>query len=489
MNTLKSIYQTSLALLTDLYQLTMAYGYWKKGMAEKEAVFHLFFRHNPFKGGYTVCAGLATAIEYLSTLKFTDDDIEYLASLQGADEQPLFEKAFLEYLKNLTFSCDVDAIEEGTVVFPQEPLLRVKGSLLQCQLLETTLLNIINFQTLIATRASRICYAAKGEPVLEFGLRRAQGFDGGIAASRAAYLGGCAATSNVLAGKLYGIPVRGTHAHSWIMSFDNELDAFKTYAEALPNNSIFLVDTYNTLEGVKHAISIGRELVQRGHQFAGVRLDSGDLAYLSIEARKLLDAAGFTDAVIVGSNDLDEHIIASLKEQGAKINVWGVGTRLATSYEQPALDGIYKMGAIRKPKGIWEYKIKLSEQAVKITTPGLLRVRRFIDKGKAIADAIYDEYLGLTANAMIIDPSDITRRKKIPQNAESKELLVPVFRKGQLVYQIPPLNESRQKVFAELTQFHDTIRRFLNPHAYPVGLEAQLHELKTQLILRERGVG
>lgn len=488
MSTLKKIYNTSLTLLTDLYQISMAYGYWKEGVADKEAVFHLFFRHNPFKGGYTICAGLATAIEYLADLTFSDEDIAYLTGLVGTDNKPLFEQVFLDYLKTLRFDFDVDAIEEGTVVFPQEPLLRVKGSLLQCQLLETTLLNIINFQTLIATRAARICYAAKGEPVLEFGLRRAQGFDGGIAASRAAYLGGCAATSNVLAGKLYNIPVRGTHAHSWIMSFDSELDAFRAYAHALPNNSIFLVDTYNSIEGTKHAIEIGKELKQRGHHFAGIRLDSGDLAYLSIEARKLLDAAGFYDAVIVGSSDLDEHIIESLKAQGAKINVWGVGTKLATAYEQPALDGIYKLGAIRKPKGIWEYKIKLSELAIKVTTPGLLRVRRFIDKGRAIADAIYDENFGIQPNTYIIDPRDLTRRKRVPKNAESVELLVPIFRQGKLVYQPPALQQSRERAINQLQQFHDTILRFLNPHEYPVGLEQQLHELKTQLILQAREI-
>ena len=488
MNTLRAIYKTSLALLTDLYQITMAYGYWKQGLAEHEAVFHLFFRSNPFKGGYAICAGLATAIEYLQDLAFSDDDIEYLASLTGSDEKPLFETAFLDYLKGLSFSFDVDAIEEGTVVFPQEPLLRIKGPLLQCQLLETTLLNIINFQTLIATRAARICYAAKGEPVLEFGLRRAQGFDGGLAASRAAYLGGCAATSNVLAGKLYHIPVRGTHAHSWIMSFDNELDAFKAYADALPNNSIFLVDTYNSIEGTKHAIQIGELLKRRGHSLAGIRLDSGDLAYLSIEARRLLDEAGFHDTAILASNDLDEHIIADLKAQGAKINVWGVGTRLATAFEQPALNGIYKLGALRKPKGLWEYKIKLSEQAIKVTTPGLLRVRRFIDKGRAIADAIYDENLGLKANAFIVDPRDITRRKRLPKHAEDIELLVPIFRQGKRVYQPPTLQQSREKALNELQRFHITTLRFLNPHEYPVGLEEQLHELKTQLILQARDI-
>ena len=319
------------ALLTDLYQLTMACGYWKSGRAEREAVFHLFFRHSPFQCGFTLTAGLAPTIEFLQSFRFTKDDLAFLSTLRGNDDQPLFDRGFLDYLETLRFSCDVDAIPEGTAVFPQEPLLRIQGPILQCQLFETALLNPINFQWLIATKAARVCLAARGEPVLEFGLRRAQGVDGALAASRAAYIGGCAATSNVLAAKLYGIPVRGTHAHSWVMSFDDEREAFRAYAEAMPNNCVFLVDTYNTLEGVRRAVEVGRLLRERGHEMVGIRLDSGDLAWLSVEARKILDAAGFPNAVIVASNDLDEHIIASLKEQGAMINVWGVGTKLVTA--------------------------------------------------------------------------------------------------------------------------------------------------------------
>src|SRR5213593_1299903 len=304
------------ALLTDLYQLTMAYGYWKSGRAEREAVFHLFFRHSPFQCGFTLTAGLAPTIEFLQAFQFTENDLAFLGTLRGNDDEKLFDRGFLDYLGTLRFSCDVDAIPEGTVVFPQEPLLRIQGPILQCQLFETALLNLINFQSLIATKAARVCLAARGEPVLEFGLRRAQGVDGALTASRSAYIGGCAATSNVLAGKLYGIPVRGTHAHSWVMSFDDEREAFRAYAEAMPNNCVFLVDTYDSLEGVRRAIEVGRTLRQRGHEIAGIRLDSGDLAYLSIEARRMLDAAGFEKATIVASNDLDEHIITSLKQQG-----------------------------------------------------------------------------------------------------------------------------------------------------------------------------
>jgi len=356
----------------------MAYGYWKLGRTQDEAVFNLFFRTQPFKGGYTIACGLEYVIDFLEDFKFQDDDIKYLAELKGNDGKALFEPAFLDYLKNLQLNLDIDAIEEGIVVFPQEPLLRVRGPIIQCQLIETPLLNIINFQTLIATKAARVCQAAKGEPVLEFGLRRAQGIDGALTASRAAYIGGCAATSNVLAGKLFGIPVKGTHSHSWVMSFDTEQQAFDAYAEAMPNNCVFLVDTYDTLEGVKKAIETGKQLRAQGHEMVGIRLDSGDLAYLSIEARKLLDNNGFEKAYIVASNELDENVIENLKQQGATIAVWGVGTKLVTAYDHAALNGIYKLAAIRKPKQEWEYKIKLSEEFAKINIPGLLNVRRFM---------------------------------------------------------------------------------------------------------------
>src|SRR6266850_4220053 len=293
------LYRSSLALLTDLYQLTMAYGYWKSGVQDKEAVFHLSFRKNPFEGGFSIACGLAYAVDFASHFRFTADDVAYLAELQGNDGKALFDREFLDYLQSMRFSCHMDAIPEGTVVFPHEPLVRVQGPLIQCQLLETPLLNIINFQTLIATKAARVCLAAKGAPVLEFGLRRAHGQDGALAATRAAYIGGCAATSNVLAGKVFGIPVRGTHAHSWVMSFPSEPEAFAAFAATLPGNTIFLVDTYDTLTGVRNAIEIGRALRLQGHDLMGIRLDSGDLAYLSIQARRLLNEAGFEKTQIL----------------------------------------------------------------------------------------------------------------------------------------------------------------------------------------------
>ncbi len=308
---------------------------------------------------------------------------------------------------------DVYAVPEGTVVFPQEPLLRVDGPVVPCMLLETALLAVVNFQTLVATKAARVCLAAQGDPVLEFGLRRAQGIDGGLAASRAAYVGGCAATSNTLAGRLYGIPVKGTHAHSWVMLHDSEEEAFMEYARALPANCVFLVDTYGTLDGVRHAIQAGRWLRERGHEMVGIRLDSGDLAWLSIRARALLDEAGFPGAAILASNELDEIIIQSLKEQGARIAVWGVGTRLVTGQDDGALGGVYKLGAVRAgPDAPWERRVKVSEQASKTTIPGLLEVRRFETAEGFLADVIYDALLGLPEAPVMVDPLDLTRRRR-----------------------------------------------------------------------------
>lgn len=481
-----ALYAASRSLLTDLYQLTMAYGYWKHGHADREAVFHLNFRKNPFKGGYAIACGLEAVIEYLENFQLDEADLKYLGTLTGADGKPLFEDGFIQYLREMRFSCDVDAIPEGTVVFPHEPLLRVRGPLLQAQIIETPLLTLINFQTLIATKSARVCAAAEGDSVLEFGLRRAQGVDGGLSASRAAYVGGVSATSNVLAGRLFGIPMRGTHAHSWVMSFDEELEAFERYAEALPNNCIFLVDTYNTLQGVRHACEVGEKLRRRGHRLLGIRLDSGDLAYLSIEARRILDENGFQDAAIVASNDLDEYLIQDLKRQGAQISIWGVGTNLVTAFDQPALGGVYKLTALRKPDGHWDYKVKLSEQAVKISNPGILQVRRYFNGDEAVADAIFDLEKHPEGNFTIVDPMDQTRRKQV-HGLTSKDLLTPIFRAGQRVYNLPSLKEIQNGTRQSLDQFHAGIKRFANPHQYPVGLEQSLYDLKTQLIMKARG--
>ncbi len=473
-------------LLTDLYQLTMACGYWRAGIARHEAVFHLVFRKSPFGGGYTVAGGLGTVVEQLRSLRYEPAELAYLRGLCGNDGQPLFDHAFIGELARWELACDVDAAPEGTLVFPHQPLLRVQGPLWQAQLVETLLLNTINFQSLVATKAARVCQSAAGEPVLEFGLRRAQGPDGALAASRAAYLGGCTATSNVLAGHLYGIPVRGTHAHSWVMAFESELAAFDAYAGALPNNVVFLVDTYDTLAGVRHAVEAGQRLRERGFRLAGIRLDSGDLAYLSIEARKILDAAGFQDTAILATNDLNEHLIASLKAQGAKINTWAVGTQLVTAYDQPALGGVYKLSALRPDAGSpWQGKIKLSEQTVKVSTPGILQVRRFRRGDEWLGDMLYD--VAAEPGRVIVDPADPGRRKRVAETAGYQDLLVPVLRGGQLVYQVPPLAQSRAWVGEQLATLHPGIKRFLNPHAYPAGLSEHLHESKLRAIQEARG--
>jgi nicotinate phosphoribosyltransferase len=383
--------------------------------------------------------------------------------------------------------CDVDAVPEGTAVFPNEPLLRVKGPLVQAQLLESALLNILNFQTLIATKAARVVMAAAGDQVIEFGLRRAQGIDGALSAARAAYIGGCQATSNILAGRIFGIPVKGTIAHSWIMCFDDELTAFRTFAQAMPNNCIFLVDTYDSLQGVRNAVVIGQELRREGHEMIGIRLDSGDLAWLSIQAREILDDAGFRNAVILASNDLDENIIVSLKEQGAKIDAWGVGTRLVTAHDDPALGGVYKLSGIRRAGGPWEPKIKLSEQAVKISNPGVLQARRYRRDGEYSGDVIFDEEHPISGDCTMVDPFDVTRRKIIPKDAACEDLLVPIFRRGQKIYQSPSLAIIRQRTGQQLAAFHSGIKRFVNPHQYPVGLELALNERKQKLILEARG--
>ncbi len=481
MTTLTQLYRPSLALLTDLYQLTMARGYWSLGLAEREAVFHLFFRKNPFRGGYAISCGLAAAADYLAALRFDDDDLRVLSELTGNDGGPLFPPGFLSYLSDMEFSCDIDAMPEGTVAFPHEPLIRVKGPLLQAQLVETALLNIVNFQTLIATKSSRICRAAAGDAVLEFGLRRAQGIDGGLAASRAAYVGGCAGTSNVWAAKLYGIPVKGTHAHSWVLVFDGEVEAFEAYASALPNNCVFLVDTYDTIEGVHRAVAVGRALRARGFEMVGVRLDSGDLSALSKGARQILDDAGFPDAAVVASNDLDEHRITALKADGAPIGVWGVGTRLVTAHDQPALGGVYKLSAIRDEDGAWQYRVKLSEQPIKVSNPGVLQVRRFTDAaGRWLGDAIYDEDTG--PGTTLIDPMTGQTLAELPTDAAGADLLQPIFRGGQRVGAMESLTEIRTKAAAQIAAMPPEVARLSEPAHYPVGLEPRLQALKLALM-------
>ncbi len=485
MSRLSELYRPSLALLTDLYELTMASAAWKSGLAGTEASFVLSFRKNPFRGGFAVAAGLESGIDLVERFRLDGQDLDYLSGLADAGGAPLFERSFLDHLSSLRLEVDVDAVPEGTPVFPWEPLVRVTGPVIPCMLLETALLAVVNFQTLVATKAARVCLAARGEPVLEFGLRRAHGIDGGLSAARAAYVGGAAATSNALAGRLYGIPVRGTHAHSWVMLFDSEPEAFQAYARAMPGNCVLLVDTYDTLEGVGHAIEVGRWLREQGSDLAGIRLDSGDLAWLSQQARQMLDEAGFQKTAIVGSNELDELVIDSLKEQGATISVWGVGTRLVTGADDGALGGVYKLTATRRPGEPWKHRLKLSEQAAKVSVPGRLQVRRFEGPEGHAADAIWDELTGIAEEPVIVDPLDHTRRRQLWAGPR-EDLLRPIFRRGQLVYERPPLDAIRERTLRELSRLHRGIKRFVNPHQYPVGLEERLFDLRTRLVLEAR---
>ena len=476
----------SFTLLTDQYQLTMAYGYWKSGMAERRAEFHMFYRKNPFHGGFVVFAGLGTLLDFLREFRFSRGDLDYLASLQDRVGQPLFAEDFLRYLESMRFSCDVIAAPEGTIVFPNEPLLCVQGPILQAQILETLLLNTLNFQSLVATKAARICIAAKGDPVVDFGLRRAQGL-GGLAASRASVIGGCVGTSNVMAGKLLGIPVLGTHAHSWVMSFPSEPEAFAAFAEAMPENCVFLVDTYGTISGIQNAITTAKALRERGHEVIGIRLDSGDLAYFSKRARTMLDEAGFPDARIMASNELDEYVITSLKSQGAKINNWGVGTKLVTAYDDPALSGVYKLSAIQDEHGDWQYKMKLSEQKIKMTIPGLLQVQRCYDsEGKMVADAISLRDERIEDVGQIIDPNDNLHRKRLSRIARRETLLQPICQAGQVLQDQPALSAIQARVKEQLKALDDSHQRFEFPHIYPVGLSPKLNQLRDDMIQRER---
>ena len=474
----------NLTLLTDLYELTMMQGYFKNP-THQIVVFDVFYRTNPCKGGYAIAAGLEQVVEYIKDLHFTSDDIAYLKSLH------IFEQDFLDYLKGFFFSGDIYAIPEGTVVFPQEPLLKVVAPVMEAQLIETAILNIINHQSLIATKASRIVYAAKGAGIMEFGLRRAQGPDAGIFGARAAMIGGCVGTSNVLTGQMFDVPVLGTHAPSWIMSFPDEYTAFKTYADMYPDACTLLVDTYDTLKsGVPNAIRVFREMKDAGHPLThyGIRLDSGDLAYLSKEARKMLDAAGFTHATIAASSDLDEYLIDSLKTQGAKIDSWGVGTNLITSSGHPAFGGVYKMAAIRdKDAAEFTPKIKLSENTEKVTNPGNKTIYRIYSKatGKIRADLIClaEESFDTSQDMIIFDPIDTWKRTKIVGGTYTlRELLVPVFLKGECVYQSPSVMEIRDYCRKELDTLWDETRRLMNPSEVYVDLSDRLYELKKALL-------
>ena len=472
----------NLTLLTDLYELTMMQGYFKNP-TDQIVVFDAFYRKNPCGGGYAIAAGLEQVIDYIKNLHFTEDDIAYLRSLS------IFDEDFLEYLSNFHFTGDIYAIPEGTVIFPREPIVKVIAPIMEAQLVETAILNIINHQSLIATKAARVCYAAKGDGIMEFGLRRAQGPDAGIYGARAAVIAGCVGTSNVLTGQMFGVPVKGTHAHSWIMSFPDEYTAFKTYADLYPDACILLVDTYDTLRsGVPNAIRVFKEMREKGIDLKGygIRLDSGDLAYLTKKARKMLDDAGFEDAIISASSDLDEYLIDSLKTQGAAITSWGVGTNLITSKDNPAFGGVYKLAAVMGDDGTFIPKIKLSENSEKITNPGNKTVYRVYDADGmikadliALADETYDESQPL----LLFDPVETWKKTLMePGEYSMREIMVKVFDKGECVYDSPNVMDIQKYCKQEQATLWDESKRLINPQVVHVDLSQKLYDLKQELL-------
>lgn len=467
--------ERNLTLLTDLYQLTMAFSYWKANKHQEQATFDLFYRKHP-ESPFAIVSGIKEAIEYINDFHFYEEDLSYLRNLC------LFDEDFLNYLSTLKFTGEILAMNEGDIVFPNEPIMRISGDIIQCQLLETTLLNIINHQTLIATKAHRVVYAANGSSVSEFGLRRAQGPDAGLYGSKAAYIAGCSSTSNVLAGKEFNIPVSGTHAHSWIMSFDTELKAFRKYAETFPNKCLLLVDTFNVLKsGVPNAIKVFDELKEKGYKPLGIRLDSGDLAYLSKKARKMLDDAGHKDALIFVTNDLDEYTIQSLKIQGAKIDVYGVGTKLITSYNTAALGGVYKLSELNgKPK------MKLSENIEKTTNPGKKMVWRFYNKedGMAVADIIGlddENFDGDIKELKIYHPHQ-TWKSLVIENVRARKLLNKYIENGEQCKNVPTIEEARQNLKEQLKTFWEEYLRLMNPAEYKVDISDKLYDKKKTLV-------
>lgn len=473
--------ERNLTMLVDFYELTMGNGYLKSGVGDKIAYFDMFFRRVPDGGGYCIMAGVQQLIEYLSNLQFTDEDIEYLRSKKS------FSEEFLDYLKNFKFSCDVWAVPEGTPVFPNEPLITVRGPVIQAQFIETMILLTINHQTLIATKANRICRATNGKPVMEFGSRRAQGYDGAIYGARAAIIGGCTSTACTIAEEMFGVPAVGTMAHSWIQLFDTEYEAFKAWAIAYPNDCTLLVDTYNVLKsGIPNAIKVFDEILKpQGIRPKGVRIDSGDITYLTNKSREMLDAAGYHDVKIVVSNSLDEHIIRDVQNQGAKIDSFGVGERLITAKSEPVFGGVYKLVAVEKENTIVP-KIKISETQEKITNPGFKKIYRIFDKNsdKAIADLITlaDEVIDDSKPLVIFDPIYTWKRKKL-KNFYVKELQVKIFDKGQPVYTSPDVMTIREFAKKETERLWPEVLRFENPHTYYVDLSKKLWNLKQELLM------
>ncbi|MCR5486441.1 MAG: nicotinate phosphoribosyltransferase [Lachnospiraceae bacterium] len=480
----------NLSLLTDLYELTMMQGYFRNENANQTVIFDMFYRTNPLESGYAVMAGLEQMIQYIKELRFEKEDIDYLRTVG------IFGEDFLEYLKNFRFTGSIWSIPEGEVIFPREPLVKVIAPIMQAQLVETAILNIINHQSLIATKTSRVCYAARGDGVMEFGLRRAQGPDAGTYGARAAMIGGCVGTSNVLAGQLFDVPVKGTNAHSWVMSFPDELTAFRKYAEIYPDACLLIADTYDTLKsGVPNAIRVFQELRDKGihPKLYGVRFDSGDLAYLSKKSRKMFDDAGFPDAVLSASNDLDEFLIDSLKAQGAMITSWGVGTNLITSKDWPAFGGVYKLAAVRDKEGVFQPKIKISENSEKVTNPGNKKIIRVYDKeGKVKADLIclVEEEFSEDRPLMLFDPAEPWKKTRMePGEFSLREIMIQVFDRGECVYESPTVMEMREFCQKELNTLWDETRRLVNPHNVYVDLSQKLYDTKIALLNEMSGTG
>ncbi|MDK8276294.1 MAG: nicotinate phosphoribosyltransferase [Peptoniphilus duerdenii] len=481
---MRNLKEENLTLLCDFYEFAMANGYFEAGMGEKIVYFDMFYRTVPDNASYSITAGLEQVIDYIENLHFSDEDIDFLRT------KKIFHEDFLEYLRNFKFECDVWALREGTVVFPQEPIIIVKGPIMQAQMLETMILLTINHQSMVATKANRIVTAAKGRPVVEFGSRRAQGYTGANLGARASYIGGCAGTANTLAEKLYGVPALGTMAHSWVQLFSSEYEAFKTYAQVYPNNCLLLVDTYDTLkEGIPNAIRVwNEELVPKGIRPKGIRIDSGDIAYLSKKARVMLDEAGFSDAIIMASNSLDEWTIESILTQGAKLDSFGVGERLITSKSSPVFGGVYKLVAYEE-NGEIVPTIKISENVAKITTPGFKSLYRIYDKStmKAEADVVClnSEKLDELDELEIFHPIYTWKRKKFT-NFVAKNLMVKVFEKGKLVYDMPTLEEIKDYAQKELASLWDEVKRLENPHEYIVDLSQDLWDIKDRLLKEHR---
>ncbi|MFH1115557.1 MAG: nicotinate phosphoribosyltransferase [Pseudomonadota bacterium] len=470
----------NLTLDTDLYELTMVAGYSVLGRSRQKACFDLYYRQNPDNGAFCIFAGLESVINYVNNLGMYPDDVEYLESLG------IFPPGGLASLAaGMKFTGDIWAVPEGTVVFPNEPLIRVVAPIAEAQILETTMLALVGHQTLIATKASRICTATGGAPVVDFGTRRAHGVQAALYGARSAYIGGCVGTSNVKAGKLFGIPVRGTHAHSWVESFEDEIEAFQGFADTFPNNCVLLVDTYDIIHGVRHAIEVGRRMSESGKTLNGIRLDSGDLAYYSKYARRMLDEAGFPEVKILASSDLDEWIIESLRAQGACIDVWCVGTRLITSYQTPALGVVYKLMAADKGDGVLAPKIKISQNPGKVTNPGVKKIIRFFNGNRRmIGDLLaeVDEPLPAGEPVRAHHPMYDYMKKTYRQPYTAEELMVPIFSEGRQVYDPPSLETVRQRAASQVASLEPEYKRLPNPHLYKVSLSNRLHKIKTDLL-------